>query len=301
MAPPDPAGERAALQRSIVTTAVLGVLGVTWGVATRSQMILLDGVYAVVGIAVSWLLLRASALAAAGPTRRYPFGREGVTPLVIGIQGFVLLGTLVYAAAEGVYAIRAGGSDVAAGWAIVYAVIATAGSLAFWAWLRRAAGDSDLLLAESLAWRVGALRGAGMLVGFVLIAILDGSSWDDAAPYVDPAMVLITCALFVGAPIRMIRTMVVELLERAPEAPVREAVLAAVASVRDQFELDALDVRMTKVGPKLYVEVEGFAGPDVTIRQEQQVRESLRQQLADLPFDVWLTVELRPRPALPTN
>ena len=135
-------------------------------------MILLDGVYAVVGIAVSWLLLRASALAAAGPTRRYPFGREGVTPFVIGMQGFVLLGTLVYAAAEGVYTIRAGGSDVAAGWAIVYAVIATAGSLAFWVWLRRAAGDSDLLLAESLARRVGALRGAGMLVGFVLVAIL---------------------------------------------------------------------------------------------------------------------------------
>ena len=55
----------------------------------------------------------------------------------------------------------------------------------------------------------------------------------------------------------------------------REAVLAAVANVRDQFELDALDVRMTKVGPKLYVEVEGFAGPEVTIRQDQQVRESL--------------------------
>ena len=48
-----------------------------------------------------------------------------------------------------------------------------------------------------------------------------------------------------------------------------------MANVRDQFELNALDVRMTKVGPKLYVEVEGFANPDVTIRQEQQVRASL--------------------------
>jgi predicted Co/Zn/Cd cation transporter (cation efflux family) len=296
MAAPDPAGERAALQRSIVATAVLGLLGVTWGVATRSQMILLDGVYAVIGIAVSWLLLRASALAAAGPTRSYPFGREGVTPFVIGIQGFVLLATLVYAAAEGVYTIRAGGSHVAAGGAIVYAVVATAGSLAFWAWLRRAAGDSDLLLAESMAWRVGALRGAGMLVGFVAIAILDGSSWDGAAPYVDPAMVLITCVVFVGTPVRLIRTMVVELLERAPDAPVHDAVLSAVAEVRADFELDEPAVRMTKVGPKLYVEVDGSAGPDVTIRQEHEVRESLRRRLEDLPFDVWLTVELRPRP-----
>jgi len=299
MVAPDPARERAALHRSIVTTALLGLLGVTWGIGTRSQMILLDGVYAVVGIGVSWLLLRASALAAAGPTRRYPFGREGVTPFVIGVQGFVLLATLVYAAVEGVYTIRAGGSDVSAGWAIAYAVISTAGSLAFWAWLRGVAVGSDLLVAEAMAWRVGALRGAGMLVGFVLIAVLGRSSWSDAAPYVDPVMVLVTCVLFVGAPVRMIRTMVVELLERAPDAPVRDGVMAAVAEVRRTFELEEPDVRMTKVGPKLYVEVEGIAAPAVTIGQEHEVREALRHRLEELPFEVWLNLELHPRPPGP--
>ena len=72
--------------------------------------------------------------------------------------------------------------------------------------------------------------------------------------------------------------------------------LDAVAGVRQQFELDEPEVRMAKVGPKLDVEVEGLAGPDVTIRQEPRVRESLRQRLAGLPFAVWLTVELRPHP-----
>ena len=134
-----------------------------------------------------------------------------------------------------------------------------------------------------------------MLVGFVLIAILEGSAWDDAAPYIDPAMVLVTCVLFVGAPLRMIRTMVTELLERAPAAPLRSAVLEAVGEVRDAFDLDEPDVRMTKVGPKLYVEVEGAAAPDVTIRQEHEVREDLRRRLEELPLDIWLTVELRPR------
>lgn len=301
MAAPDPADERAALQRSIVATAVLGALGVAWGVATRSQMILLDGVFAVIGIVVSWLLIRASTLAAAGPTRSYPFGREGVTPFVIGVQGFVLLGTLAYAAAEGVYAIRGGGSDVVAGWAIVYAVLTTAGSMAIWMWLRRLAGGSDLLLAEASAWGVGAWRGVGMVVGFVLIAVLHGSAWSGVEPYVDPVMVLITCVLFVGTPLRMVRTMFVELLERAPEARVREAVLGAIASVRDEFALDAPEVRMTKVGPKLYVEIEGRAHPTTTIEAEHQVRESLRRRLTELPLDVWLTLELRPDWTLTTD
>ena len=75
--------ERSALRISIAVTAVLSVVGIVWGVAVGSQMILLDGVYGVVGIVLSWMLLRASRLAEQGPTTNYPYGREAATPLVI--------------------------------------------------------------------------------------------------------------------------------------------------------------------------------------------------------------------------
>ena len=101
-------------------TAVLGSIGVVWGIVSGSQMILLDGVYAVVGIVLSWLLVKASALARQGPTRNFPYGREAATPIVIGIQGFVLAATLVYAGVEAVASIRAGGSEFTPGWAIAY-------------------------------------------------------------------------------------------------------------------------------------------------------------------------------------
>jgi cation diffusion facilitator family transporter len=287
--------ERRVLLRSIAATAVLGALGVAWGVATGSQMILLDGVYAVVGILVSWLLLRASALSRQGPTRAYPFGREAVTPMVVGVQGFVLLATLLYAAVEAVFTIRDGGSDITAGWAIVYGVIATVASGFVWHWLSRAAGYSDLLIAEATAWRVGALRGAGMVVGFAIMGVLDGSEWDRASPYVDPVMVLLTCVLFVRPPMAMVRSTVLELLERVPPEEVRAPVLAAIAEVRATYDLDEPEVRIAKVGPKLYVEVEGVVDPTVTVAQEHAVRMDLQRRLDELPYDTWLNVELTPR------
>ena len=119
----DIARESAALRVSIVGTALLGVMGVAWGVVSGSQMILLDGVYAVIGIATTGLLMRASFLARTGPTGRYPFGREAATPLAIGIQGVVLTATLGYAALEAVFTILDGGSDVTAGSGIAYSVI----------------------------------------------------------------------------------------------------------------------------------------------------------------------------------
>ncbi len=294
MAAPDPAFERQVLRRSITVTAVLGSLGIVWGIISGSQMILLDGVYAFIGIVVSWLLLRASAMAEQGPTRRYHYGREAVTPLVIGVQGFVLLATLLYALTEGVFTIRAGGSNVTPGPAVAYAVVTTIASIVFWRWLLRQAAHSDLLRAEATGWRVAALRGAGMSAGFAVLWILTDSSWDRAAPYVDPVMVVITCIAFLPAPLRMVRSTIVELLEGAPPPEIQRPVLDAVAAVFGDFDIEEPTVRMTKVGQKLYVEIDAAVRPDVTIGQEHEVREAVRIRLAHLPYDVWLNFELTP-------
>lgn len=295
MAAPDPAAERGALVRSILVTAVLGSIGVVWGIVTGSQMILLDGVYAVIGIIISWLLMRASSMAEEGPTSRYPYGREGVTPLVIGVQGFVLLATLIYAAAEGVYTIRAGGSEVDPGPALAYGVVTAGVSLVFWRWLVGRSANSDLITAESTGWKVAALRGVGMSVGFVVLWILTDSSWHRAAPYVDPVMVLITCVAFLPAPLRMVRGTILELLEGAPAHDIQQPVLDIVREVFREFEIDEPDVRMTKIGPKLYVEIDASARPDATITDEHRVRTALRARLEALPFDLWLNFELTPK------
>lgn len=294
MAAPDPSTERKPLLRSIALTAAIGVLGIGWGLASGSQMILLDGAYSVIGLVVSWLLLLASRLAGSEPGGRYPFGRESLTPLVIGVQGFVLLATLSYAGFGAVSAILEGGSSVTPGWAIAYSVVSTVASLGFWWWIRSVAGDSDLLIAEATAWRIAAFRGIGMVVGFITMAVLLRSGRSDAAGYLDPAMVLITCVLFVTAPIGMVRTTILELLEGEPGIEIRSPVLSAVESVGTTYGLADTDVRMSKVGQKLYVEVEAIVQPDVTIGVQHRIREDLRAMLDTLPFDLWLNVELVP-------
>jgi cation diffusion facilitator family transporter len=297
MPAPDPTHERRALLVSIAVTGVLGVIGIVWGIVGGSQMILLDGVYAIIGIVVSFLLLGASALAATPPSRRFPFGRAGATPIVIAIQGLVLAATLVYAAVEAVYVIVDGGSDVAAGWAIAYSVLVAVASVVVWLWLAARAGTSDLLVAEATAWKVAALRGVGMILGFTVLALLTGSRWDGAAAYVDPVMVLVTCVLFLPAPFRMVRRTVDEMMEAAPTSSVRVPVIEVIEAVRERFDLDEPVIRLSKLGPRLYVEVDVHVGPDVPIEQQHEVRVDLERRLADLPYDVWLTLEMLPRSA----
>lgn len=291
---PDLSNERRGLRVSIWATGIIGVVGIVWGWLVGSQMILFDGVFAFIGVLVSMVLVGASAMAAAGPTRKYPYGREGATPLAIFIQGFVILAMLAYAAVEAVYTIRDGGSDFEPGWAIVYAVVTTAASVVVWLWLARIAGYSDLLVSEAAAWKVGAFRGVGMIVGFGVMAVLIDSAWDDAAPYVDPAMVLVTVVAFVGTPVRLIRGTVIEMLEGVPSDEVQAPVLGIVRDVRERFDLREPVVRMTKIGPKLYVEIDVQVDPTVTVVQEHEVRTELQRRLHVLPYDVWLNLEFAP-------
>lgn len=257
-------------------------------------MILLDGVYAVIGIATTALLLRASFLATLEPTRRYPFGREAVTPLAIGIQGLVLTGLLAYAGLEAAFALLQGGSEVTALSGIAYSVLITAASLVVWRLLARHAGASDVLGSESTAWRISALQGVGMLVGFTVLLVISGSGLDRFAPYVDPVMVLITCGVFLPTTLRMIRSTTVELLEGAPPPRIAAALDDALAPVKVGFAIHDIAVRASKVGPKLYLEVEAFADPTVTVEQVEQLRAAISAGTEHLPYDLWLNLDIRP-------
>jgi hypothetical protein len=97
------------------------------------------------------------------------------------------------------------------------------------------------------------------------------------------------------------RTTVIELLEGSPAIDVQAAAQLHIDAVRAEFDLADLDVRMTKVGPKLYVEIDGHVAPDVTVTQEHDVRTSLRDRLETLPYEIWLNLELTPHTETPAG
>ena len=74
--------ERTLLQASTATAAAFAVVGIAWGWWAESQVILLDGAYALIGLGLGLLSLRAARLVEAGPTPDYPFGREALAPLI---------------------------------------------------------------------------------------------------------------------------------------------------------------------------------------------------------------------------
>jgi predicted Co/Zn/Cd cation transporter (cation efflux family) len=218
--------------------------------------------------------------------------------LVIAVQGMALLGTCLYAIVTSIQSILDGGSEVDAGSAALYGLITTVGALAVWFHLRRYAAQSELVGAETAQWAAGWLLSLGMLVAFGAVLLLEGTSYDAIARYVDPVLVLVVCVAFLPAPFRMVRTTVVELLEGAPPADVQAPVRAVVDEVTAEFGLREPVVRMSKLGTKLYLEVDYLVEAGRwDVSDADRVRHALRDRLARLPYTVWLNVDLSTDPA----
>ncbi len=283
---------------SLTAAGLLSVVGIAWGLSVSSQIILFDGAYGVIGVALSALTLHASNLVKRGPSSRYPFGREALGPLVLGVQGLVLLGAFGFAVIDAIQIILDGGGQTELGAALVYSVIALIGSLTVYLVLRRMSTDSELVAAEAAQWAAAVLLGLAMLIGFSTAIVLNDSQWAWFAGYVDPILVLVAAVLVAPTPIGMLRTTIRELLEGAPGDDIAGPIHVAIAEVAQVHGLpDPQSVLIGKLGRKIYVEVDFLVVPDRwTLSDGDRIRQEINARLQSPSLSFWLNVELHTDP-----
>lgn len=286
------------LRFSTLAAAGFSVVAIAWGLAASSQIVLLDGVYALIGVVLGAVSLKASKLVEGGPTPYYPFGRESLAPLVVGIQGLVLLGSLAFAAVEAIGTVLGGGSSTSFGVALAYGVVSAVVGALVWRLLSARADGSELVQAEAAQWLAGALLSLGMVAGFATALLLRATAWEWVVPYIDPAMVLVAVLVIAPTPLSMLGQMYRELLEGVPPAELREEIDTVVAQVSAEFGLPEPVVRTGKLGRKLYLEIDYLVEEDEgwSISEADRVRRALAERLRQPGRLLWISVELHTDP-----
>ena len=182
--------------------------------------------------------------------------------------------------------------------ALAYAVLSLAELIAAYVVLLRMQQGSDLVAAEAVQWRASVVLGVAMTIGFGVAVALTGTAWSDAAPYVDPVLVLVAAALILPAPIRMLRRSFRELLEGAP-GPEITGPTAAIAGTCADFGLPEPTARVGKLGRKVYLELDFLVteADGWTVDHADQVRRRLLTELSEPGRLLWINVELHTDPA----
>lgn len=291
--------EARALRLSVYASLLVGVVGVVWGLVADARIVLFDGIFTIFGTALSGLSLLASWAAGLEPDERYPFGREAVIPVAIVVQGAALTATLFYAAFDSISLLLAGGTDAAPASVVGYGVLTLVVAIAVMLGLPRLAPQSELAAAEADQWKAGALLSAIIAVGAAAATGADALGWDAVVRYADPVLVLVAVAVLAPVPWRLLTSGGREILEAAPPAEVSRGIEAEARRVAGEFGLGEPIVRATKLGRRLYVEVDFLVGAgEWDVSEEDKVRRSLIAGLDPLGYDVWANVELTTDPDL---
>ena len=290
--------ERRALILSAFGALVMAILGFSFALLTRSEALMLDGLFSLLGFVMTLGAIRISRLVYEPGTMQFQFGFAGFEPLFNLVKGLVIIFISLLAAYSSIVAIQAGGREIEIGWALVYAAIVTVGSILVFSLLTRAARKtgSPLLQVDAKNWMIDGAITAAVLVGFLVIYFLRDTQWSWIVPYADPLVVLVLVVISLPVPFIIIKSSVKDLLMGAPDIKLQESLRKHMLPALNEEGYITGGTRLAKTGRMVYLYVfslldESQADPGVA--KQDAIRRKLTSELstvyADIEVDIFFT------------
>ncbi|MDQ2067378.1 cation transporter [Xinfangfangia sp. CPCC 101601] len=221
--------EKGVLRLSVAVTVLVALLGIGFGLISGSFAIIFDGVYSLTDASMSLLSLLVVNLITNFATAtnlspklraRFSMGFWHLEPMVLLLNGTLLIGVAVYALITSVGSLLQGGRELEFGWAIAYAAATVALCITIAVAETRANRriKSDFLALDVKGWIMSSSITAALLIAFCIGYLLQGTRHEWLQPYIDPAVLALVCLLIIPLPIATIRQALSDVLLAAPPA-----------------------------------------------------------------------------------
>jgi cation diffusion facilitator family transporter len=260
------------------------VLALGFAVLTQSDAILFDGIYSLISFCMSLFTLKVAKLALRPDDEHFHFGYTAIEPTLNLFKSLIVIVTCVFAATEAIKRLMAGGNPANYGLGVVYAAIATVGSLLV-AWkMYHSSRDyrSDLVRVDAKTWLIDGLLSAAILLGFIGAWWLQRSPWAEYANLVDPLLLITLVVLALPIPAKIMIDSFKEVISMAPPEVVVDEIEARLLLALADVRHDHVEVRVSKRGRNTYVLVHVVVAEDFAIKsiaELDDIRDHSDQQL----------------------
>lgn len=295
--------EQGILRASIAVTVLVALSGIVFGVLSHSTSIAFDGVYALADASMSTLALIVSNLIASysGSTAlarklrdRFTMGFWHLEPMVLGLNGVLLMGVSVYAFINAIASLISGGRKLDFSYAIIYAVVTLIACL-FMAVVEMRANKklrSDFVALDAKAWMMSGGITAALLIAFALGYLVEGTSWIWISPYIDPAVLALICVVITPLPVGTVKQALSEVLLVTPDELKQEVAAAAEAAVKRHgflsYRAYAAKVGRAKQIELYFIVPRGW--PAKTLEEWDEIRDEIGDAIGGEGPDRWLTI-----------
>jgi predicted Co/Zn/Cd cation transporter (cation efflux family) len=285
--------EQDALRTAAWTCLLMSVVGVVFAAITRSEAILLDGIFnGISAVSVALSVRLAKVIHSAGD-RTFQFGYAHFEPMVNTIRGMLILTVSAFALASAVGTMFNGGSQLNPGLAVVYSVIvgAACGAMAVFQRRRARVTGSPMVAVDAENWIINAAITTTVGIAFIIAAVIEKTSLKGIVPYVDSILVIILTLVTSPMPLRTVRDNLRQVFQMAPEESVQESVHERVRHALAAVGTEDSVIRMGRIGRYLYVVVGLVVKPDFRcerVKDLDDLRRTLERSLQELPEQVVL-------------
>jgi len=295
--------EQQFLRISIAATVVVAALGVAFGILSGSFSIAFDGVYSLGDAAMTGLALWVSSLivksaqtdALSGRVRnRFTMGFWHLEPIVLMLNGSLLMTVAVYALINAIISILNGGHQLHYGVAIAYTattVLVCVVMAVIGARLNRRL-KSDFIALDVKAWIMSGGIALALLIAFIIGLVVQSTPVAWIASYVDPVVLALVCVVMIPLPIGTIWKALTEILLIAPVDLKNHVDNVASETVR---RLHFLSYRayVARVGRATQIELYFIVPkglPPKTVEDWDALRDEIGNAIGDESTNRWLTI-----------
>jgi len=295
--------ERRSLEVGKWANLLMAVAGVAAASLSRSDALLVDGLYSGVNFFSAIVAARVGEAVTRPPDRSRPFGYEAEESLYVTFRSLVLLGIIAFAAltaGEKVLRYATGGDvpELVFGPILAYVATMVVLCLALWAWhrhnWRRSGAQSAILRTESHAALVDGAITAGAGLALLGVPLLRGTPLAVLIPVADALVVLVLCVVIVREPVGMFRQALREAAGGAAEAGLVSRLRERTARHLETRPFAVLDLAVTRMGRRHLVAAYVRPERPVSAPEVDALRDELEQAFsAEAPFRVAVIVTER--------
>ncbi len=285
--------EQDALRTATWTCLIMSAVGIVFAAITRSEAILLDGVFNGISAVSVYLSVRLAKVIHSSGNRTFQFGYAHFEPMVNTIRGLLILTVSAFAFVSAIGSILNGGSQLNPGLAVLYSAIvgSACAAMAIFQKKRARLTGSPMVAVDAENWVINAAITATVGIAFGIAAVLQTTSLKGIVPYVDSILVIILTLVTSPMPLRTVRDNLRQVFQMAPEESVQEAVHERVRQTLAPVGTDDSIIRMGRIGRFLYVVVGLVVKADYRcqrVKDLDDLRRTLEVNLEDLSEQVVL-------------
>ncbi|SEM66149.1 Predicted Co/Zn/Cd cation transporter, cation efflux family [Loktanella fryxellensis] len=295
--------EEGLLKLSIAATIAIAGFGIAVGLITRSFAITFDGIYALLDAVMSGVALivvglikshAAATMANKRLERRFSYGFWHLEPMVLGLNGILLVGVAAYGLMNAVIVLRDGGRMLSFDVALIYALVATVVCFCVAAIGARANRTirSAFVALDVRGWVMSGGISAALVVAFGAAMAVEGTALAWILPFVDPAALAIVCLIVIPLPFPTIRQAFSDILLITPDT-LRADVDRVAAAIAAAEGFTGFRTYVARIGRARQIEIYFIVPtgrPAVPLEQWDALRDRIGHQIGEEGPDRWLSI-----------